>query len=93
MCPSSDRDAWKEQAGKLDSRLAEALEALQRAQDETRATRALSARSAPLLSPLETPDGSHASDSATGGGIPSPDPGKRPFWAFWRRSEPSGRKG
>ena len=89
---ASDRDAWKEQAGKLDSRLAEALEALQRAQDETRATRALSARSAMQIEAVGAPDVPHAQDAASEGAktplntvrAPSEALKLRPWWAFWK---------
>ena len=82
---ASDRDAWKEQAARLDTRLAEALEALQRSQDAERSARLIGQRPAPMLSPLETADGSQSSPDVPGGTIPSPDPGKRPFWARWKR--------
>ena len=89
---ASDRDAWKEQAARLDTRLAEALEALQRAQDEARASRLIGQWSVPMLSPLETADGSQSSPDVPGGTIPrrsseasAPDTTKRPFWAFWRK--------
>lgn len=90
---ASDRDAWKEQAGRLDTRLAEALEALQRAQDAERSARLIGQRSAMQIEAVsggspprsDTPDGSHSSPDTPGGTIPLPESEKRPFWAFWRR--------
>lgn len=90
---ASDRDAWKEQAGRLDTRLAEALEALQRSQDAERSARLIGQRPAMQIEAVsggsnlrsDTPDGSQSSPDVPGGTIPSPETSKRPFWAFWRK--------
>jgi hypothetical protein len=81
---ASDRDAWKEQAGKLDTRLAEALEALQRAQDAERSARLIGQRSAMQIEAVSTPDSPQSSPDPSGGTIPSPESARRPFWAFWK---------
>jgi hypothetical protein len=82
---ASDRDAWKDQAGKLDTRLAEALGALQQAQSETRAARALSSRSAMQIEAVSPSDGSQSPPDPSGGTISSPESKKRPVWAFWKK--------
>lgn len=74
---ASDRDAWKAQAQSL-------TEALQRAQDEARAARALSSRSAMQIEAAPTPSGD-SSPVSSGGVIPSPpSQAERPWWRFWK---------
>lgn len=83
---------WKGQALSL-------TEALQRAQNETRAVRALSSRPAMQIEAAPTPGGEasmlHRGDSSQvpgpGDGITPPSTIARPWWQFWRRFEPSGK--
>lgn len=60
----AERDAWKEQAARDSERLGEALRALQQAQDETRAVRALSTRaSVGLIEPQAAQNGPQGGDT------------------------------
>lgn len=82
---ASDRDAWKEQAARLDTRLAEALEALQRAQDEARASRLIGGgRAAMQIEASGLTAGDSSEGSGPGGGIVPPESVTRPWWAFWK---------
>jgi hypothetical protein len=80
----SDRDAWREQAGRLDTRLAEALGALQQAQDEARAARLIGQRSVMQLEASGFTDAT-VNEKSSSDAESQQDSGKcHPFWAFWK---------
>lgn len=81
---ASDRDAWKEQAGRLDTRLAEALEALQRAQDEVRSARLIGQRFPMQLEASGLTDATVDKKIGSDGERQSDSEKKYPFWAFWK---------
>ena len=79
---ASDRDAWKGQAQEL-------TQALQRAQDETRAARVMSSgRVVQQIEASGLTGGSQSGDTARSGSLDTVvthETGKAPWWAFWRR--------
>ena len=77
--------AWKEQSGRLDSRLAEALEALQRAQDEARAARLIGGRGAMQIEASGLTSGDSGEVSSAGEGITTPSASEEPKRGFWAR--------
>ena len=79
---ASDRDAWKDQAASL-------TEALQRAQDEARASRLIGGgRAVQQIEASGLTGGDSSGDTAQGGGITAPtvpEGEKRSLWSWLRR--------
>lgn len=85
----SDRDAWREQAGRLDTRLAEALGALQQAQDEARAARLIGQRSMMQLEASGLTDATVNEKTGSDAESQGDSDKGRPFWAFWKHKKKS----